>query len=117
MDWVYNLGPYDEENYNCLHFFTEVWERLTGEPVAERFAGLLGGDLQARSVTRANLTTLTPLKAPESPCMAILRRPRITPHVGIYLERRILHIQPRLGVQFQPVEIAALGFKKVSYYK
>ena len=115
IDWAF-AKVYDEVNYNCLHFFSEVWEAVTGEDPRSRLTGLLEGGLDGRRVMAAHRRAWTALARPEAPCMALMQRPRSTPHVGIYLDRSILHIQPR-GVEFQPVDVASLGFTKVSFYK
>jgi len=114
MDWLFSR-QYDEKHYNCFHFTAEVWKALTGEAIEDRLGGLLGL-LSGQGASVVPTAPFLALAQPLSPSLAIMRRPRSTPHVGIYLERKILHIQPR-GVEFQPPEVAALGFTRINYYK
>jgi hypothetical protein len=106
---------YNANTYNCAHFVCEVWESLTGQSLADRVEGLLRPRAE-RHVSFAMLRRLQRLERPISPCVVVMTRPRSAPHVGIYLDGRILHIEKE-GVTYQPIEIASLGFKTMGYYK
>lgn len=106
---------YDDKNYNCLHFVAEGWFDLTGVDILDALQSLIGAFAERR-VTKEGVRAFARLNGPESPCLVVMRRPRTTPHVGIFLRDNVLHIQ-RCGVQFMPIRVAAFGFKSVQYYK
>lgn len=106
---------YNRKTYNCAHFVCEVWQALTGEDISGALRGFLNGRGEGRAIIN-DLRKFKRLDAPESPCLALFHATRQAPHVGIYFKGRILHIQPR-GVEFQPVEVVMLGFKRMGYYK
>lgn len=110
LDRVYN-----ERHYNCLHFTVEVWRALTGEDIAERLDGLLSGPVADRRIRRPHTGAFLSLPDRRSPCLALMQRARIAPHVGIYLRGRVLHIR-ETGPAFEPLEIATYGWKKVRFY-
>lgn len=105
---------YHERNYHCVHFTTEVWKALTGQDLQAAFEGLLGAPRERR-VRRTQLEPFRRLDRPVSPCIALLRRGRCPPHMGVYKDRRIIHIG-RCGVEFQPVDVVRAGFDEVEYY-
>jgi hypothetical protein len=108
---------FQRPEYTCMHFADEVWQHVTGEGLSDRLGALLGPP-EARRFTKAQRTAFTRLERPVSPCVAIMQSgaPGASPHVGIYLEGRILHITKE-GVEFLFPEFAARGFKTVRYYK
>jgi hypothetical protein len=106
---------YQNGQYTCSEFAREVWLDLTGEDIAERLKALFrwGDD---RHVAVSGYRSFTRLDTPESPCIALMRRARTVPHMGIYLRRRILHLT-EAGAAFQRPEMAALTFKTLRYYR
>jgi hypothetical protein len=106
---------FDLRQYNCWDLVREVWLRLTGldlgtpelthhsrfeyEDVVEAWEGV----------------RYTAIEKPQSPCIVLMQRPRHIPHVGVYYEGRVIHIR-RAGPQYQPIEVASLGFTTVRYY-
>lgn len=103
------------DSYNCLHFARDVWLAMTGEDFGLRMRAL-HAKASDRRVLAADLREFEKLDEPVSPCIALMRRPRTEPHMGIYLRRRILHLNER-GAFFQPPHIAALVFQTVNYYR
>lgn len=93
-------------SYNCLHFADEVWAHEAGESLAARMGGTL----------RGLLSGFERLDAPVSPCLVLMRRPRSEAHVGVYLRGRVAHLTER-GARLEEVELAALGFNDVRYYR
>jgi hypothetical protein len=56
------------------------------------------------------------LNGPESPSLVMMRSRRATPHIGVYLNGRILHLRQR-GAIFEPVIYATMGFSNIGYYR
>lgn len=105
---------YDRNKYNCGHFASEVWKHETNEDIS----GALTGILVPMPERKAELTarrSFRSLPVPVSPCLVLMRRNGCVPHVGVYLRGRVLHITER-GVQFQPLDIATVGFKVIGFY-
>lgn len=115
----YFFKVYNADTYNCLHFAAEVWQDLTGQDILEKLS--LGFTVPASesftlSTARHIKRNFTKLSVPESPSLAMMQRARMTPHVGVFFDRRILHITEG-GVEFQPPDVASRGFKTVTYYR
>jgi len=103
------------KKYHCAHFACEVWQSLTGEDISNKFGGILAP--VGEQVAEYNLRRVfTRLKKPESPCIVLMQRKGTTPHVGIYIRGRVLHIT-KAGVQYQPLDIASIEFNRVGFYK
>jgi hypothetical protein len=93
--------------YNCRDFVREVWLELYGEDIASR--------LESTSLG-SGLANFKRLALPVSPCFVFMCRARCGPHVGIYLNRRILHMHDS-GTEFQPIEVARRYFTEIRYYR
>lgn len=111
----YLLKKFDIRTYNCWDLVREVWLRLMdqdlGSPELLHFTTHEMSDVvEAWSDLRYR-----EIDAPQSPCIVLMIRPRYMPHVGVYYNGRVLHIK-RSGAQYQPIEVASLGFSQVRYY-
>ena len=107
---------YDPNKYNCAHFVAEVFEHETGRDISK----MLGGFLQpprGRFVRTTIKDDFQRLQKPEDNAIVLMSRPRTSPHVGLFLRGKVLHLTEHSGVQFMPLHIAALGFSKVRFYK
>lgn len=106
---TYKLGVYD-----CRHLTAEVWKHLTSTDIAARLDGVLDG------VTRAHVAGFQRLQKPINPCLALMVPPRRVTgrmfHVGVYVDRRIMHIHER-GVEYMPVDVVMRGFLELRFYK
>lgn len=105
---------YNRKLYNCAHLACEVWFEMTGEDLSEPMQGFLKGRGETKAVL-SDLRKFKRLKKAVSPCFVLFQTPRVAPHVGIYIRGKVLHIQPR-GVEFQPLDVAAAGFKKAGFF-
>lgn len=101
--------------YNCMDFVREVWLYLFDEDVVEKLKRL-HGDFSTRRVTLSGIKGFTKLTYPISPCFVVMQRKLFVPHIGIYLDGRILHLGNR-GARFEFPYIARSYFLKVSYYR
>lgn len=100
----YLVKRYDREAYNCLHFAREVWLDETGVDI--------GPLLRESSETPRSFRQL---EKPQSPCLVLMRDTGHTPHVGIFLRDRVLHIH-EFGVEFIPLSSLLLQFKSAKFY-
>jgi hypothetical protein len=101
--------------YNCFDLVSEAWLALTGECITDRFPRLQGAFVD-RKMTHTGLRSAERLKTPVTPCVAIFQRPRTVPHVGIWIDGRILHLNES-GAEFTLPEIAKRYYRTVRYYR
>lgn len=104
---------YDRKTYNCLHFARDVWFDLTNVDITDRLQGVLFPD--RRVPTRSLLRSFVLLDAPTEPCLVMMHRPRVAPHIGVFVRGKVLHIT-ELGVEFLPRAVASRGFQSVRFY-
>lgn len=106
---------YDAKNYNCAHFVAEVYHAETGIDISKKLAGfLLPPD--ERTVQTSIRHEFKRLDAPIESCLVVMHRPRTSPHVGLFLRGKVLHLTETNGVQYMPLEIATLGFSTIRFY-
>ena len=94
---------YDKHNYNCFHFAIDVWKLETGEDISFL---LTGGRQRFQRVKRAVGIAL-----------ALMHRPRLVSHIGVFVNGRILHLPEHGSPKREHPDIAMLGYKQIRYYK
>lgn len=106
---------YHPKTYNCAHFVCDVWQDLKGIELAELMKGFLCG----RSERKGNYPLLKKhiafIDKPETVCVVLMQSPRVPPHVGIWLNGKVLQLTRR-GVNYLPLEAATIGYKKIRYF-
>jgi uncharacterized protein YycO len=105
---------YNAKNYNCANLVVDVWKELTGKDIEKDFTGFLLPPKE-RFTPKKLKSKFIKLSHPQNPCIAIMRGVTPTPHVGVYINKKIIHITEN-GVQFVPVNVATFGFSTVRYY-
>lgn len=123
MSWCipknFSVDPFldrvQTKEYNCLDFVREVWLAMTGCDITQRLTGLVGA-FAARKATISGVRGFTRIPGPKTPCFVVMQRARFVPHIGIYIDGRILHLTEQ-GVQFQPLVVARNYFISVKYYE
>ena len=109
------LDREQSKTYNCLDFVREVWLDMTGQDITAKLTRLQGA-FSDRKATVSGVKGFRRLLEPSSPCFAVMQRYLFVPHIGIYLDGRILHLTDK-GVQFQPLVVARQYFISVKYYE
>ena len=95
----YLAKEFREGVYNCWDMTREVWQELTGVDLgAQTPAKHSGESYEARALKVAN--NLRWLSVREDPCIVLMRRNRLEPHVGVYYNSRILHMNCR-GAEYR----------------
>lgn len=102
------------KTYNCLDFVREVWLAMKEEDVTDKLTGLIG-DFANRKANLSGVKAFKRLQEPINPCFVVMQRFKYVPHVGIYLNGRILHLKDT-GVEFQPLIVAKSYYQTVRYY-
>lgn len=113
LDRFFNR-TYSAQTYNCAHFVCEVWKETQGQDISGPLSGFLR-PAKLRKVRASIRHQFERLDGPRSPCIVLMQRPGYAPHVGMFIRGRVFHIQ-RSGVQFQPIDVAAIGFTQVRFY-
>lgn len=98
----YLSSVFDIKSYNCWHFVKDVWLELRGQL------------LEVATVRQAQVDYVE-LPAPRSPCLVLMEAVGQVPHVGVYLNGKVLHLKQN-GAWYQPLEIASVGFQSTSFY-
>jgi len=106
---------YDKQNYNCAHFVVDVYSDMFGEDLRPTLSSVLL-PRHARSLSVSTARKFIVLESPENPCIVLMQRPRSDLHVGIWYNRRVLHLVST-GVHYQPLNVASYGFSKVRFIK
>ena len=104
--------PYDAHEYHCAHWAVDLWKELTGEDISGHFIASLV-PLDAAKVDRASLRRFKRVKAPSTPCIAIMRFPGMDTHMGIFVDNSIAQLTAD-GVTVLPVNIFP---GEIRYYK
>lgn len=113
LDWAFSK-TYNAHSYNCAHFVIEVWKRCLGLET-NCLASFLTGPSN-RSAHKDELRTLTRVCSPGDWDMALFQANRKTPHVGIYLSGRVLHLSEN-GARWEEVSTIMIAFNKVRFYR
>jgi|GEM_PF-999355 len=106
---------YDSTSYNCADFAAEAWKMITNQDIAEDLRGFMTTEPPFNWLRQRN--AFERLSRPESPCLVLFRNRIGTPqpHVGIWMDRRVLHLCRR-GVEFMPIECISHGFQAIRFY-
>lgn len=105
---------YDSSKYNCAHFVCEIWNELFKIDISWALNGVLT-NLGNRKLHAHRLNAFERLALPSGVCLALFQAQRKEPHVGIFLEGRILHITKN-GVEWSHIETIMTRFNKVRFY-
>ena len=105
---------YDESKYNCVNFVCDAYKDLFHIDIKDVFEGAFTGRGN-RKLRVHSLERLRRLEGPISPSIALFQAGRKNPHVGIWINGRILHMNSS-GVQWCPLENMMLQFNRVRFY-
>lgn len=101
-------------DYNCAHFVCDAWEVEAGQDIRP----VLHGFLARRGERRATMQLVNAMRripAPVGPCVVLFRRVKATPHVGLFIRGRVLHLTDSGPIR-QLVDVARIGYHSVRYY-
>lgn len=98
------LGRVRNETYNCADFAAELFEYLTDRPALYL---VKGWSIESRS-------RLQRIAKAVEPCIVIMYQKRVTPHVGIFVRGKVVHLCN--GVEVSTVDVATIGFRNHRFY-
>ncbi len=107
---------FDRNHYQCAHFVTEAWKYLVGGDLQPALCGLLR-PVKDKVVDPTQIRNhMERLRKPVSPCVVFFFKHGISPHVGLYWKKRVLHLT-EAGVRYHDIDIAGIGFTGKMFYK
>ena len=99
---------YNASSYCCEHFVIDAYRHYTGIDLTNKL--LTSGFFNA-----SNLRQFVPVTEPRQHTI-VLFRDKGKAHVGLWLDGRVLHLEPH-GVVWQSLNIVMQGFERVAYYE
>ena len=109
----YLFDTFDLHNRNCWHFACDVWADLTGLRLHSSIEDFHLSALQGYALKQSRC--LRPIAAPCSPCLVLMQRERIQPHVGVYVGGKLLHLKES-GAAYVDLQHVTALYPKVSFY-
>lgn len=110
----YLFKTFSLHDYNCWHFACDVWADLTGVRLHSSIEDFHLGALNGYALRQSEC--LTPIPSPQSPCLVLMQRQRIHPHVGVYVNGRLLHLKES-GAAYVDLQHVTALYPKVSFYR
>lgn len=105
---MWDAIKYNTDKYCCEHFLIDAYKHYTGIDISNRL--LTSGFFNA-----SNLRQFVPVISPTQHTI-VLFRDKGKAHVGLWLDGRVLHLEPH-GVVWQSINIVMQGFERVTYYE
>ena len=105
---MWDAIKYDADKYCCEHFLIDAYRHYTGKDISNRL-------LTSGFFCASNLRQFVPVTEPQQHTI-VLFRDKGKAHVGLWLDGRVLHLEPH-GVVWQTLNIVMQGFERVTYYE
>lgn len=100
---------YDADSYCCEHFLIDAYNHYTTINLTDKL--LRGGFFYAYG-----LKNFKRVDAPKQFTIVLFRAKGEKAHVGLWLDGRVLHLEPH-GVVWQPINYIKQGFDRVIFYE
>lgn len=110
----YLAREYRRGTYDCWSMAKDVWLELTGVDLRHLVPS---GDTKAdyESHTLEAASTLRRVDDLQDPCLVLMQRKRLEPHVGVFYKGKLLHLNTH-GAQYRPLEQITVPYPTVTYY-
>lgn len=105
---MWDAIKYDVDKYCCEHFLIDAYKHYTGIDLTKRL--LTSGFFNVR-----NLRQFVAVDKPTQHTI-VLFRDKGKAHVGLWLDGRVLHLEPH-GVVWQSLNIVMQGFDRAVFYE
>ena len=105
---MWDAIKYDADKYCCEHFLIDAYRHYTGIDISNNL-------LTSGFFCASNLRQFVPVTEPTQHTI-VLFRDKGKAHVGLWLDGRVLHLEPH-GVVWQSLNIVMQGFERVTYYE
>lgn len=110
----YLARTFDLARYNCWHMLRDVWMDLTGRDLGDRTPERISTEALLCRFD-SDVPQFRELMWPRDPCIVLMTRPAVVPHVGAFFNRRVLQMTSS-GASFMPLEVATAGFERARYF-
>lgn len=100
---------YDADKYCCEHFLIDAYKHYTGKDISNKL--LTSGFFKA-----PNIKNFDPVSEPRQYTIVMFRNRSGQTHVGLWLDGRVLHLEPH-GVVWQPLDYIKRDFDRVIFYE
>lgn len=119
MNPNFRVEPYmgkafDAKHYNCWHFVREAWKDLTSLDLGDQVPEHRSPQTYTEQALKV-ANTMIRLDKPVSPCLVLMQRKRIEPHVGIFYQNKVLHLNIN-GVEYRALDQVTAKYPQVSFY-
>lgn len=111
----YLQKEFNAKHYNCFAFVRDIWLELTNVDLGDQTPPEQNISVYNQKALKV-ANTLTSLSCPQDPCLVLLQRARLEPHIGVHYRGRVLHLS-RTGAYYMPLDQVSAGYTQVSYYK
>lgn len=105
---MWDAIKYDADKYCCEHFLIDAYRHYTGKDISNKL-------LTSGFFCASNLRQFVPVTEPRQYTI-VLFRDKSKAHVGLWLDGRVLHLEPH-GVVWQSLNIVMQGFERATYYE
>lgn len=112
----YLARRFDLATQNCWHLARDAWLELTGVDLGDRTPETISAATLMQRFD-SDVPVFEKLAKPVDPCLVLMRRPGLVPHVGVFYRGRILQMTRKRGACFEPLHHATAGFTDVGFYK
>ncbi len=105
---MWDAIKYDADKYCCEHFLIDAYRHYTGIDLSKRL-------LTSGFFNVSNLRQFVPVIEP-SQYTIVLFRDKNKAHVGLWIDGRVLHLEPQ-GVVWQSLDYIKRDFDRVVFYE
>jgi hypothetical protein len=110
----YLFDTFNLHDRNCWHFACDVWADLTGKRLHASIEDFHLGALHGYALRQSE--HLKQIPAPKSPCLVLMQRQRIQPHVGVYVNGKLLHLKES-GAAYVDLQHVTALYPTTSFYQ
>ena len=105
---MWDAIKYDADKYCCEHFLIDAYKHYTGIDISNKL-------LTSGFFCASNLRQFVRVDKPSQHTI-VLFRDKGKAHVGLWLDGRVLHLEPH-GVVWQPLDYIKRDFDRVIFYE
>lgn len=105
---MWDAIKYDADKYCCENFLIDAYRYYTGIDISKRL-------LTSGFFCASNLRQFVRVDKPSQHTI-VLFRDKSKAHVGLWLDGRVLHLEPH-GVVWQPLDYIKRDFDRVIFYE
>ncbi len=106
---------FDRDNYHCVHFLIDAGKYLFDYDFSYCFLGLTGSLDNTLVINKESMQQGVLVTTPSTGTIVLMMTLDNRHHVGLYYDRRILHLSEN-GTRFETLRGIKRQYKKVRFY-